>query len=517
MIEELIRKNKRKSINLLILSFVILLIVGYILGDIFYTYLMPRNSSDYGSNRTIFALGFAGFIGLIELIQIYLIFNGKPKGVFKQLGLKPANETKFAKLNNVIAEMSIAAGLGKPPEAYVIPTEAINAMAFGTSPEQGAIAVTAGLLSVCNRDELQGVVAHELSHLINRDSMLLEVCRSTLGMVIVLRDVMLRSIYWGSMGQQNYRTNRSSGKGKQSGMHLVFIILGVIFAILAPIMVQLIYFALSREREYLADAVSARLTRYPAGLASALTKIAYSTHSMDKIDKITSAAFIDQPNGDVIISSKGSKTHPPIWNRIKILRKMSGGAGYIDYQKAYQEVMQTRAEFMPASVAGSKTNLPLREAEAIGDEPGLISTQEEMVALNRNIRVDDVIRLSEGFGFINCECGMNIKVPPEYGKFEIKCPRCGRRHVLKSNMQETLSAMLDETEAAGASPLIISELLGNKDSKPDYSQEEEQVYHRKGQGWEEVNCRCGNKVQLSPTFIGKFITCRKCKRRINII
>jgi heat shock protein HtpX len=517
MIEELIRKNQRKSIYLIVLSFVILLIVGYVLGDIFYTYLATRRGANFAGDRNLFAFGFAGFIGLVELIQVYFIFNGKPRSLLKQFGMKPANQTQFRKLNNVIAEMSIASGLRKVPEAYVIPSKAANAMAFGTSPENGAIAVTAGLLSICNRDELQGVVAHELSHLINKDSMLLEVCRSTLGMVIVLRDVMLRSLYWGSMGRGNYRTSsKSSGKGKSS-MHLVFIIIGVIFALIAPILVQLIYYSLSREREYLADAVSARLTRYPAGLASALTKIAYSTNTLKDVDKVSAAAFIDTPFGDVVVTSKGTRTHPPIWNRIKILKKMSGGAGYIDYQKAYREVTNSKPAFMPESVAGNTTKLPLRAGEALVDEPGMVSSSEEMEALTQSLRSDDIIRMTEGYGFIDCECGMNIKVPPDFGKFEVKCPRCGRRHVLEEKMQNTLSAMFEESADAGAAAgAIIREVLENKEEEPDYSIEKDQVYERNGIGWQEIECRCGNMVQLSPTFVGKFISCRKCKRRINI-
>ncbi|MDP8221132.1 MAG: M48 family metalloprotease [Candidatus Stygibacter frigidus] len=517
MIEELIRKNQRKSIYLLITSFVILLIVGFVLGSLFYTYLAPRRGSDYESNRIWFALIFAGFIGLVELVQVYLIFNSKPRTLFKQLGLKEANQTQFSKLNNVIAEMSIAAGLARAPEAYVIASKAANAMAFGTRPETGAIAVTAGLLSICNRDELQGVVAHELAHLVNKDSMLLEVCRSTLGMVIVLRDVMLRSLYWGSMGRSSYRTsNRSSGKGN-SGFGLVLIIIGVIFAIMAPILIQIIYFSLSREREYLADAVSARLTRYPAGLASALTKIAYSTTTLEKIDKVSAAAFIDQPYGDVVVTSKGTRTHPPIWNRIKILRKMIGGAGYLDYRKAYEEVVNTTAGFMPESVASSTTKLPLRMAEALVGEQSMVTSEAEMAALTDNVRTEDVIRLTEDYGFIDCDCGLKIKVPADYDKYEIKCPRCGRRHILSENMRGTLASMLDESAVTGAAAAgIIQDVLEDK-GEPDYSKEEKQTYVRDKKGWQEIQCICGYKVQLSPTFIGRFISCRKCKRRITII
>jgi heat shock protein HtpX len=151
----------------------------------------------------------------------------------------------------------------------------------------------------------------------------------------------------------------------------------------------------------------------------------------------------------------------------------------------------------------------------------MVSSSEEMEALTKSVRSEDIIRMTEGYGFINCECGMNIKVPPDFGKFEVKCPRCGRRHVLAEKMQGTLSAMFEESADAGAAAPIIREVLENKEEEeqeqPDYTVEKEQDYERNGIGWQEIECRCGNMVQLSPTFVGKFISCRKCKRRINIV
>jgi heat shock protein HtpX len=517
MIEELIRKNRRKSLYLIVLSFVILLIVGYVLGDVIYTFLMPAQAEHYHSNKAIFAVIFAVFIGMVELVQIFLIFHRKPRSLIKLLDLRPADKQQFAQLNNIIAEMSIASGLSTPPDAYIIPSAALNAVAMGTSAGNGAIAITAGLIGVCNRDELQGVVAHELSHLINRDSQLLEVCRSTLGMVIVLRDVMLRSIYWGSIGKSNYRTSKSSGKGG-SGLHLVITIIGVIFAIMAPLMIRLIYFMLSREREYLADAVSAKLTRYPAGLASALTKIALSTHSMNGVDKVTSAAFIEQPYGDVIVTRKGTSTHPPIWNRIRILRKMTGGSGYIDYKRAYEEVMQSKVDFMPDSVAASIISFPVRMGEALASEPQLVTNKEEMKGIEKNIRSEDVVRLADGYKFINCDCGLDIKIPPAYNKPEIKCPRCGRIHAIKDRMQKpTLSMVAADIQEAGVLGILNKDVQKSPLGNIDYSSEPRQVYDRRGKGWEEIDCWCGAKVQLSPSFLGRFVNCQKCKRQIDIV
>ncbi|MCF7912496.1 MAG: M48 family metalloprotease [Candidatus Cloacimonetes bacterium] len=516
MIEELIRANKLKSVYLLVLTILIVMAVGYILGDIIYTMYIPVRSLEYEGKRIIFSLGFAGLTGLLEILQIYFVFTGKPRLLFNRLGMNVAERTKFQKLHNVISEMTIAAGLSQTPVAYVIPSRTLNAMAFGSSPDSCAIAVTAGLLAVCNRDELQGVIAHELSHIINRDALLLEVCRNSLGIVEVLREFMLRSIYWSPVGRLNYRI--SSGKGRSSGAHLIFLLFGIIFTLIAPILVNVIYLTISREREYLADAVSAKLTRYPVGLASALTKIAYSTHSIDDIDKVTSAAFISQPRGDMTITGKGSRTHPPIWNRIRILRLMSGGAGYIDYQKAYNAVMLQNPGFMPGSMRGDIAGIPLRMAEAMPDEPGGVDSLKEMSILADEGRIDDIFRLTEGYRFIDCQCGMKIKVPVDYDKFEIKCPRCGKIHKLGENMASLLTAMLDESAVTGetAAAEIIREVLTEK-NEPDYSSEEEQTYVKVENSWQEILCKCGSKVQISPNFLGRFISCRKCKRRINII
>jgi heat shock protein HtpX len=515
MIEELIRKNKLKSIFLLVLTILIVVLVGFILGDVIYTMIIPDQSVNYEERRLFFSLGFAGVIGFLEILQVYLFIRGEPKLFFSRMGMNIAERTKFQKLHNVIAEMTISAGLTQTPIAYVIPSRALNAMAFGSSPENSAIAVTAGLLAVCNRDELQGVIAHELSHIINRDALLLDICRNSLGMVIVMRDVMLRSIRWGATGRLNYRI--SSRKSKAFTAHLLLLLLGVIFVLFAPMLVEVIYLTISREREYLADAVSAKLTRYPVGLASALTKIAYSTHSVADIDKVTSAAFISQPRIDMGITSKGSRTHPPIWNRIRILRQMSGGAGYIDYQKAYNAVMLKSPGFMPGSMRGKNTSIPLRMAEVISGEPASVDSLEEMSILVNEVRTDDIFRLTDGYSFINCDCGIKIKVPVSYDKFEIKCPRCGRIHKLSENMNSLLSAMLEESAVTGdAATGIIREVMEEK-NEPDYSSEEEQTYVRKRKAWEEVQCRCGSKMQLSPTFLGKHVSCRKCNRRINII
>jgi heat shock protein HtpX len=239
---------------------------------------------------------------------------------------------------------------------------------------------------------------------------------------------------------------------------------------------------------------------------------------MDDVDKVTSASFIDQPQGDMRVTKKGSGTHPPIWNRIRILKNMSQGVGFIDYQKAYNEVVQHKANFMPDSMLASKISFPMRGASALSDEPGFVETREEFNKLENNDRSEDITRLSEDFGFISCPCGMKIKTPPDYKKLYIKCPRCGRTHALADKMENVLGSMLEDPGISTSTGTILADILQEEpeDSKPDYSNEEVQTHTHHKNGWEEVVCKCGAKNQISPTFVGSFIRCRKCKRKIII-
>lgn len=213
---------------------------------------------------------------------------------------------------NIVENLSITAGLPMP-KLYVIPDPQPNAFATGRNKEHAAVAVTSGLLHILNRSELEGVIAHELSHVGNRDILLSTVVVVLVGFVSLISDFFLRSRFIGVGGRD--RDDRAQG---------ILMLVGIVLAILSPLIAVLIQLAISRKREFLADASGALLTRYPEGLASALEKISsYSGKPMARANNATAHLFISNPFG---IASRGiSKlfmTHPPIEERIKILRGM---------------------------------------------------------------------------------------------------------------------------------------------------------------------------------------------------
>ncbi|NYZ75315.1 M48 family metallopeptidase, partial [Candidatus Micrarchaeota archaeon] len=214
-------------------------------------------------------------------------------------------------LLNTVEGLSIAAGLPKP-KVYVIEDEAINAFATGRNPKNSSIAVTTGALRKLNRVELEGVIAHEMSHVKNYDIRLATLAVVMVGFVAILGDLLFRGMLFGAAGR------RDEDRGNAGA---VIMIAGILFAILAPIAVKLLQLALSRKREYLADATGALLTRHPAGLASALEKIGRDTNQLQAASEATATLYIANPFKHVSVSRLLS-THPPLEDRIAQLRKM---------------------------------------------------------------------------------------------------------------------------------------------------------------------------------------------------
>jgi len=196
----------------------------------------------------------------------------------------------------------------------------------------------------------------------------------------------------------------------------VMVVIALIAAILAPIMAQLLYFALSRRREYLADAGAVRLTRYPEGLASALEKIAGDRTPLESANKVTAPMYISLP-------FKGRKaahlhsTHPPIEERIRILRNMSRGASFKDYSDAYSQTVGG-ASVIPASAVKGAGQVELRQASA--------ESRREEGRRKQERQMGDIMRKVSGFEFLTCACGIKMKVPPNFKGDQVKCPRCGR-------------------------------------------------------------------------------------------
>ena len=296
MFEE-IRKNKIKSWILVIAFTVVIANLGAVIGFI------------YGS------LYFGVILALIiSLIYIFFSYFSGDKTILKTSGAREVTKKEYPYLFHLIDGLAISAGIPKP-RAYVIDDSALNAFATGRDPEHASITVTTGLLKKMNRQELEGVVAHEMSHIKNYDVRFMMLVVMLAGLVTLLSDFMFRSFFWSSRGKSS---NRKGG-----GVFVVIIIVAVVLAILSPIIGQIIQFSISRKREFLADANAAVLTRYPPGLASALRKIASDPDPLvDKANKATAHLFISTPFRKEHGISRLFLTHPPLSERIKILEEM---------------------------------------------------------------------------------------------------------------------------------------------------------------------------------------------------
>jgi heat shock protein HtpX len=318
------------------------------------------------------------------------------------------------RLYNVVEEMKIASGLEKMPDVYIIDDPALNAFATGRDPHKASVAITSGLLQKLNRDELQGVIGHEISHIKNRDVLLMAMCGVLLGTIVILAWYGSRFLIFGGAGS---RRSSSSGGGGQG--QIIILIVALVFIILAPLFAQLIYFAISRKREYLADASSALYTRYPEGLASALEKLATSTEQLKSANQATAPMYIINPfRKKGLKASDLTSTHPPISERIRILRAMAG-ASFNNYDQAYRQVHGGRGVISAASLTAE--TVPIATVKLEGEAGQLNETQ-------RARETSDVMWRLSNYKTIACDCGAKLRVPPQFKESQIKCPRCGRTH-----------------------------------------------------------------------------------------
>jgi heat shock protein HtpX len=233
------------------------------------------------------------------------------KVVLMSTNAQPAEGNRYIYLNDTVEGLSIAAGIPKP-DVYVMPSMELNAYATGKDPEHASIAVTQGLLDTLDRQELEGVIAHEISHIRNRDVQFMTLVAVLVGIAGILSHMILRS-YW--YGGRSRKRDRNSGN-----LGIVIVAVGFLLAIFAPILSRLVQMAVSRSREYLADASAAEMTRYPDGLADALEKLSKYNRGGMKVSESVSHMFISDPNKTALDALYS--THPPIEERVKRLREM---------------------------------------------------------------------------------------------------------------------------------------------------------------------------------------------------
>jgi heat shock protein HtpX len=267
-------------------------------------------------------------LGVWVVLWLIAAFQGD-RIMLSIAGAKKIEHADAPQLFNVVEEMVLASQLGKMPEIYVIPDDRPNAFAAGRTPETRVVAVTSGLLRLMSRDELQGVIAHEIGHHKNGDPALMILMGVMLGAIVLIAEIFLRSGF--------HRGRRSSRDRGGSGVEIALVVFAILLAILAPVAARMMYFACSRRREYLADASAARFTRYPEGLASALEKISVHFQANHETNKVLAPMYIINPMQALAAVGLFS-THPPTENRVKILRAMGGGVGYVDYDAAYRKI-----------------------------------------------------------------------------------------------------------------------------------------------------------------------------------
>jgi len=351
------------------------------------------------------------------------------------------------RIYNIVEELKISSGLEETPSIYVIDDPALEAFSVGRDPKKSAIVMTYGLLTRLNRDELQGVIGHEIAHIKNRDVLLMTMCSVLLGSMIILSHYP-SYMSWSQTvvtvqepskkqysDRKNLRTAFTSiflgwivilalpfGSSVSLAFLIAFAILSLILTPLTvgiliglPFAVLLIYYAISRKREYLADACAAVYTRYPEGLASALEKIASFTEQLQSATQATAPIYVANPFGKHGTErNKITDTHPPIMERIRILRLMTH-ISFADYNSAYKEVHGTHKTILPTYMLANADRIAMLAATA--DDVDYVQQVRETSAALWN---------ASNYKTVTCACGTRLRLPPTYKQSEIQCPHCGR-------------------------------------------------------------------------------------------
>jgi heat shock protein HtpX len=307
---EQIARNKRRAAACVALFFVVWVGIGALVGLVWAAASASPGSSSPTDSDVATGVALAA---ALALLGIAFSLRSGTRMVLAASGARPADPTQFLQLHNIVEALAIGEGLPKP-EVYVIEDPSPNAFATGTSPQHAAVTVTTGLLTMMNREELEGVVAHELSHVKNYDVRLLLIVSTLIGMAALLASIVWRSAFF-------------MRRGRQSGqLMLVIFAAGALLAIVAVIFGPMVRFALSRQRESLADVSSVELTRNPEGLIRALQKLQTNDQPFAKFNHATAAMCIDDP-----LQHHESwfhhlfDTHPPIADRIAVLKQIEYG------------------------------------------------------------------------------------------------------------------------------------------------------------------------------------------------
>jgi heat shock protein HtpX len=395
---EVIRRNKIKSAWLIILMALMLSFLGGAAGF----FILADNPQEGIFLGVLTAM-------IVWIVMLLISFSSGDKILLATAGAREIAHDDAPQLYNIVEEMKIASGLPKMPRVFIIDSSVPNAFAVGIKTDKAAVAVTTGLLARLNRDELQGVIAHEIGHITNRDTYFMTLAGVTVGAVIILADLFMRGMWFSSLGGR--RSSRDSGQ-----MQFVILVVTILVAILAPILTQILYFATSRQREYLADASAARFTRYPEGLASALEKIAVNQSENFSKSRTLAPMYIINPLAATGKQNNLFSTHPRTEERIRILRGMTGSSSLMAYEQSYKKLHGAQGIIGASSLKGS-------------DEQGIRQADATAQNVKKGMReAKDILQRVAGYGLLTCSCGLKMKIPKETDHGKVKCVRCGKIH-----------------------------------------------------------------------------------------
>ena len=498
---EAIRANKRKSVFLAAAMFMLMVGLGFFIG----VSLFPASMDIDVDGQTYSVPFFGGVLGALAacgvwaLLTVTALFSGGAI-LMAASGARKIEKEDHPQLFNVVEEMTIASGLGSMPAVYIIDDPALNAFATGRDPQHAAVAITSGLLSRLSRDQLQGVIAHEMGHILNRDILFMQMLGVMAGAIVMISDLYVRGLFYSSGGGR--RRSRSSSRGKGGQAQALLLVLGLVFAVLSPIFAQLIYLAASRRREYLADAQSAVLTRYPEGLASALELIEQDSQQLVRLNRNIAPMFICNPYKRGLSAAGLMRTHPPTAERIRILRTMAGAASFAEYQRASERI---GAEVnVPASARAAEAGAPIRAAQA--EAPRAEKHEQRKLQWRQ---ATDALRGVNKFMFLTCACGLRLKLPPDFKKEKVTCPRCRRELALPVAALAAARSLGDTLERA------------TPPSQPEPRREQPKAQEtlsvkRQPGAWTSFRCPCGQVTNLPPGFQAPAVQCPQCKRSIRI-
>lgn len=299
MLYEQIASNKRKTWVLLIVFFLLLAIVGYAVGYLFM-------NSGFGGVTIAMILGF--------IYALTMIFQST-EIVMNMNGAREVDRNEEPVLYHVVEDMAMVAQIPMP-RVYVIDDPGLNAFATGSNPQNAAVAATSGLLDIMNREELEAVIGHEVSHIRNLDIRISTIAVALASAITLLSSMAGRMMWWGGASRSRRNSDRDSG-----GLEVIMLVISLLAIVLAPLAATLVQLAISRQREFLADASSVELTRNPQGMINALLKLENSQPMTHHVDDASSALYINDPQKPGFLK-KLFYTHPPISERIERLKHM---------------------------------------------------------------------------------------------------------------------------------------------------------------------------------------------------